>query len=177
MFNSPRTISFGSLNAILIFSFLLAGCSQPTSTPAPPKPTQKVTVDLSTPESTMLSIEEAYRSNDYEAALKCKDFEVEARLMMDKLDFNDEMKNNEEILTQLKDTLELAFRAEYEKNGFPDFNGASSTFSDKAPYQGKDDVIQMKETVKFPNGKSVASTVHVAKTDDGWKFIMIPDAN
>ena len=151
---------------------LLSGCG---GQPSLPTPLRKVEVDLSTPESVVESIEEAYRAKDMKAVLQCKDFDAEARLMMDRLEMGEALKGDKEILTQLSETLELGFQAEIKQTGFPNFDGAVSTLSGKKPYQGRDDVVQMTESLKFPNGKTVTNKVYAAKSDAGWKFVMISD--
>lgn len=129
--------------------------------------------DLSTPESAILSLEDAYRAADMEAALKCKDFDVEAKLMLEKV--NTELSDDPELLQQTAEVLKLGFMAEMKEKGFPDFRGITSTFSNQKPYQGRDDIVEITETCNHGNGQTTTNQLTVAKTAAGWKMVMIPD--
>jgi hypothetical protein len=129
--------------------------------------------DLTTPEGAILSLEDAYRAQDVEAAVRCKDFTIEARLMLQKLeqDFSDDP----EILSKTAEVLELGFRSELTNSGFPDFRDIVSTFSDKKPYQGHDDIVQVTEHCRHGDGTTTTNVLVVARTVDGWKVIAVPD--
>ncbi len=134
---------------------------------------QSISHDLTTPEGAILSLEDAYRSKDIEAAVRCKDFTVEAKLMLQKLqqDFSDDP----EILSKTVEVLELGFRSELKNSGFPDFRNVVSTFSGKKPYQGRDDIVQITEHCRHDDRTTTTNTLVVAKTADGWKVVAVPD--
>jgi hypothetical protein len=129
--------------------------------------------DLNTPEGAILSLEDAYRAGDLEAAVSCKDFTVEATLMLQKLEHD--FSGDEEILSKTAEVLELGFRSELTNTGFPDFRGVVSTFADKKPYQERDDVVQITETCQHADGSTTNNQLIVAKTPDGWKVVTVPD--
>jgi hypothetical protein len=129
--------------------------------------------DFTTPEGAILCLEDAYRARDLEAAVACKDFTVEAKLMLNKL--QQDFSEDQEILTKTAEVLELGFRSEMTKSGFPDFNGIVSTFSERKPYQGRDDLVEVMETCRHATGESTRNRLVVAKTAGGWKVISVVD--
>ena len=134
---------------------------------------QSISHDLTTPEGAILTLEDAYRAKDIEAAVRCKDFNVEAKLMLQKLqkDFSDDP----EILAKTAEVLELGFRSELQNSGFPDFRDVESTFSDKTQYEGNPDIVQLTEHCRFGDGTTTTNTLVVAKTADGWKMVVVPE--
>ena len=73
----------------------------------------------------------------------------------------------------MADVLKLDYTTEI-GNSFPDFREVKSEFSDKQPYKGNADVVELTETCTSAGGSSVNKMV-VAKTDDGWKVLTIPE--
>ena len=122
--------------------------------------------NLSTPESAILSLEEAYRRGNVDQAIACKDFKAEAAWMTrDKPEMN-----TPAILAKLAETLELAYRAEMKAN-MPDFKGVTSRFPQKMDLEeGK---VVVTEICKLKDGTISTQNLLVAKTDTGWK-VMIP---
>lgn len=160
----------------LCFVIALAGCGSNDrggSSSENGAASQSFAHDLTTPEGAILSLEDAYRAKDIEAAVRCKDFTVEAKLMLQKLeqDFSDDP----EILSKTAEVLELGFRSELQNSGIPDFRDIESTFSDKTPYQGRDDIVQITETCRHGDGTTTTNTLVVAKTADGWKVVAVAD--
>lgn len=130
-------------------------------------------IDLSTPEAAVLSLEEAYRARDVNAAVKCKDFRTEAVLMLQKV--SPELAGDEEIITQTTEVLELGFRAEMKDEGFPDFTGVTSTFKDKKPFRGRSDIVELTETCVDGRGSATTNQLVVAKTEPGWRVVVIAE--
>ncbi len=112
---------------------------------------QPASQDFSTPEKAILSLEDAYRAKDVEAAVRCKDFPIEAKLMLQKL--QTDFSNDAEIIAKTAEVLELGFRSEMKNSGFPDFRNVTSTFPSKKPYQGRDDIVEVTESVRSANGQ------------------------
>lgn len=156
---------------VLLLSILpLIGCGQGVQPSGAAGP--EIVHDRTTPEGAILTLEDAYRGQDLEAALACRDFEREAELMLEKLG-DGEFSKDEAMVQQTAEVLKLGYTAEVGQ-AFPDFRGVTSTFSDKQPYNGKTDVVELTETCTSAGGSSV-NTMHVAKTDDGWKVVAIAD--
>jgi len=154
------------LTAILLFTGCSGGSESSSATGS------DVAHDRTTPEGAILTLEDAYRAQDLEAALACRDFELEAKFMLEKVG-DGAFSKDEEMVNQTADVLKLGYTAEI-SNSFPDFRGVNSTFSDKKPYNGNADVVELTETCTSASGSSVNKMV-VAKTDDGWKVLTIPE--
>lgn len=84
------------------------------------------TMGFSTPEDAVRALEAAYVSRDIEAAVSAKNFEEEARLMLQKI--NSQFAADLDLLAETARVLELAFRAQVRDSGFPDFGSVQSTF-------------------------------------------------
>lgn len=144
-----------------LFLLLCCGCGGTTSQHAH---------DFTTPEGAILCLEDAYRAKDVDAAIKCRNFDIEAQLMMEKV--NPEFSTDKEILAKTAEVLELAYRAEM-SDAFPNFDGVTSTFSQKQPYQDRDDVVSLIETTTY-RGRTNSQQLHAAKTEGGWRVVTIP---
>ena len=149
--------AFGLLLVSLLF---FSGCKKPMPN-----------ADFSTPEGAILVLEDAYRRKDIEAAVAAKDFVVEARVMLLKLGHG--MDKDPEILKKTAEVLELAFRAEMKKKGFPDFTGLNSRFPSKDKYQELDDIVAVTEVCTFPDGGTSKQVLLVAKTPKGWRVLNV----
>lgn len=141
---------------------MLSGCGAETNSATIPR-------DFKTPEGAILCLEDAYRAGDIEAAVGCKDFRMEALLMLQGLEHD--FSADEEIVTKTAEVLELSFRKEIETNGFPDFSELESSFSNTASYKDHDDVVVVTEVCTFPDGGTSTQRILVAKTDAGWKVL------
>ena len=130
---------------------------------------QEPKADFSTPEGAILKLEEAFREKDIEAAVAAKDFVCEARVML--AGMNKGMEKDAEILKKTAEVLELSFRAEMKKSGFPDFTGLKSRFDGKEQYHGFDDVVAVTEVCTFPDGGTSRQKLLVAKTASGWRVL------
>lgn len=162
MTNTRSTLVISATLA-LASSLLNAGCGSGGGKMAKP-------IDLSTPEAAVLSLEEAYRAKDLEAAVKCKDFRTEAVLMLEKT--MPQFASDEEIVKETTEVLELAFRAEMKQKGFPDFRNVTSTFSNKKSFRDRSDIVELTETCVH-GGSATTSQVVLAKTEPGWRMVVI----
>ena len=130
-------------------------------------------IDLTTPEAAILSLEEAYRSRDVNAAVKCKDFRTEAILMLQKV--SPQLAGDEEIIAKTTEVLELGFRTEMKKKGFPDFRDVTSTFKDKKPFRNRNDIVEVTETCAHKGGSATTNQLVVAKTEPGWRVVAVTE--
>src|SRR6185436_6487708 len=71
-------------------------------------------MDFKTPEGAILCLEDAYRRRDIEAAVACKDFEIEAILVL--LETVPNLANDAKIIKQTALVLELDYRNELTDN-------------------------------------------------------------
>ncbi|HIJ72048.1 MAG TPA: hypothetical protein HPP87_11910 [Planctomycetes bacterium] len=122
--------------------------------------------DFSTPEGAILCLEEAYRQRDIEAAVECKDFTTEAKLMLNKLDAREIADPN--IIDQTAELLEFSFR-EYTEETWPDFNGLESYFTKRENYT--DGIVSVTEVCRFTDGGFSRQRILVAKTKKGWRVL------
>jgi hypothetical protein len=144
-------------SAVLVISLLsVAGCSRET-----------VVHDFSTPQGAILCLEDAYRAKDLEAAVKCKDFRLEARLMLEKLGTPKE--ELDEMVKLTADVLELGFRKELQEDGFPDFHGVTSHFPHTEP--AGDNVVTVTEECAHASGQKSTNKLLVGKSSDGWRVL------
>ena len=107
------------------------------------------------PEAAVQRLEAAYRAKDIEAAVYAKDFVSEARLMLQKIagakPGGEDFSGNPEILRQTAETLELSFRKNIERDGFPDFSEVRCSFEPNEPVHT--DLVIVHRTCIFPDRK------------------------
>ena len=106
---------------------------------------------------------------DIEAAVSAKDFVSEARVMLS--DMNRGMEKDAEILKQTAEMLELSFRAEIKKNGFPDFSGLKCHFTHQEKFKDFANILVVTEVCTFPDGGTSTQKLLVAKTAGGWRVL------
>jgi hypothetical protein len=146
-----------SVLTIFVSLVFVAGCGQTT-----------IVHDFSTPEGAILCLEDAYRAKDLEAAVRCKDFQLEARAMSDKIGASKEV-INDEIIKQLAVVLELAYRNELKQKGFPDMSGVTCTFP-STETQGEGLVIVTEECT-YADGQKSRERLLVGQTANGWRVL------
>lgn len=129
-----------------------------------------IKVDSTTPEGAILVLEEAYKKKDIEAAVVAQDFVAQARLMLSKMGKG--MENDADLLKQTAEVLELSFRAQIKKEGFPNFDGLKSRFSKKKEHPKYKDMVEVTEVCTFPDGGESTQKVLVAKSEKGWRFVI-----
>ena len=132
----------------------------------PLKALPAVTKDFTTPEGAILCLEDAYRRRDIEAAIAAKDFKAEARLMLQKTGF----KNNidDEMIAKAAEALIASFRAHTTAN-WPDFEGLESFFTKREPHADK--VVLVTAVCRFPDGGFSQQQILVAETPKSWRVL------
>lgn len=159
-----------SLQWGLAMMMVLAGCREERAALVPRAPASAVPRDFSTPEGAILCLEDAYRRKDIEAAVRCKDFPIESRLMllntgipMDQVD--------DELVAETAEVLELAYRKQFEQMGFPDMASVASKFA--ARMRCQDGVVMVTELLEYPDGVSFTQRILVAETAAGWRVLNV----
>ena len=147
--------------AIPIALLSLAGCGQTGSQ-------QIIVHDFSTPEGAILCLEDAYRAKDIEAAVRCKDFQLEAQAMSEKIGASKEVMDDE-VTKQLAEVLELGYRSELKQKGFPDFNGVTCTFPNTE--QKSEGLVVVTEECTYADGQTSRQKLLVGKTANGWRVL------
>ena len=124
--------------------------------------------DFSTPEGAILKLEDAYRRKDLDAAVAAKSFPHEARMIL--AGKNPDLLANDDIVAQLAQVLEAAFRKEMQTKGFPDMTGLECTFSSTEKRDGGIAVVT--EICRYPDGGSSTQRMQVVQTDRGWRVLV-----
>jgi hypothetical protein len=158
----------GSACVGIVSLLILVGCG---SLSGPEGNWQSGTIahDFTTPEGAVLSLDDAYRAGDIDAAVKCKDFTLEAQMILKKLETD--LSGDVQVVAETAETLELAYRAELKQKGFPTHPDAVKTTRMKYPVKGRDDLYDVTERFWHKGGTATVNKLLVAKTADGWKVI------
>jgi hypothetical protein len=126
-------------------------------------------MDFSTPEGAILSLEDAYRRRDIEAAVACKDFQVEAVLVLLKID--PDAAEDDELQARTAEVLELAFRKEKLGN-WPDMDGVESFFVDRKPGFQDLSILIVTEICLMPDGSLHQTELQVCNRGNGWRVLV-----
>ncbi|MDN3588325.1 DUF2314 domain-containing protein [Pedobacter aquatilis] len=120
--------------------------------------------DLETPEGAILSLEQAYNANNLDAALSCKDFREEAKIMLAGLN----SETDDEMLAGTAEVLELAFIKNIEDYGFPNFESLQNAFERE---KTDDEHYIITEICWFPDGGKSIQKLNTFKSNNGWKVL------
>ncbi len=145
----------------------LTACEKPMSQPATQ---QQFARDFATPQGAILSLENAYRKRDIEAAVRCKHFPTEAKLMLKKMGRG--LETDSAIVAQTAEVLELSFRKHTEA-AWPDFTGIVSYFVDQRPYA--DGIVIVSEGFRYPDGGTAIQKHYVTLTPAGWRVLNLAE--
>ena|ERR1700742_96525 len=129
-----------------------------------------VAANFDTPESAVQALEAAYVHKDIEAAVAAKDFHEEARLMLQKM--NPGLATDAGILKQTSQVLELSFRDQIRKNGFPKF--ADLRCSIIAKQQVSPTLVRLTEQCVFADGGTSSQDLFTFKGAAGWRVVVVP---
>lgn len=125
--------------------------------------------EFDTPENAVRALEEAFKSRDIEAAVHAKDFDAEARLMLQRI--NPDMARDPEIVKQTAEVLKLGFRKEIEIDGFPDFTGLSCSLA--KPIEVGENLVKIVETCRDVSGAKSTHILHAFKGAKGWRVVVV----
>lgn len=126
--------------------------------------------DFSTPQNAIRSLEAAYISKDVEAAVAAKDFNEEARLMLQSMD--PQFAEDSEMLKKTADLLELSFRKQMKDIGFPDFSSVECSLGE--PKTVTPAFVKVAERCVSPDGGVTEEDVHVFNGPKGWRVVVVP---
>ena len=121
-----------------------------------------------TPEGAIIMIEEAYDEDNMEKAIACKDFSVEAQMMLKKI-MKQDLELDNEIVHKTAEALQLSFIAHHQENGMPKFHGVKRAFPKREKISDRHFVIT--EICYFPDGTATQQKLNTYQTDDGWKVL------
>lgn len=109
-------------------------------------------------------MEQAYNDKNLDAAIACKDFKEEAKMMLT----STSMPQDAEIVQQMAEVLELSFVNNLEEHGFPDFTRLQSAFI-RERVDNHHYIIT--EICWFPDGGKSIQKLNVFKSVSGWKVL------
>jgi hypothetical protein len=125
-----------------------------------------VAKDFTTPEGAILLLEDAYRRRDIEAAIAAKDFNTEAKLMLQKMPLNDQI--DDALIEKTAQALMLSFRRTTTAQ-WPNFDDCESFFTKREPYAEK--VVVVTEVCRFRDHRFSTQRLLVAETDGAWRVL------
>jgi hypothetical protein len=125
--------------------------------------------NFTTPEGAVKALEAAYANKSIEDAVAAKNFNAEARLML--LRIQPELARDAEVLKQMAEVLELSFRKQIDKEGFPDVTSFQCSLS--RPEQVSETLVKMTETCRSPEGVTSLQDLHVSKDANGWRVVVV----
>lgn len=121
--------------------------------------------DFDTPEGAILAIEQAFRKEDIDSILACKDFGEEAKLTLAEMNIDQE----EETVKNLTEVLELSFINSLKEHGFPNFNSVLSAFPNREKITDQHWIIT--EVCWYADGGKSIQKLNTVKTANGWKVL------
>jgi hypothetical protein len=121
-----------------------------------------------TPEDAVRALERACTQKNLEAAVAALDFIEEGRQMLQ--ESNPVAANDSEVIKQTAEVLELEFRNDLIKNGFPDFGKMTCTFRSKQ--QMAPGLVRLSEQCVAANGAKLVESRIVMKKDVGWRVVL-----
>lgn len=120
--------------------------------------------NFDTPEGAILSLEKAYNEKNLDAAIACKDFYEEAKMMIS--GFNTEL--DEETIRSTAEVLELSFIKNIEEYGFPNFEELQNAFERE---KIDDNHYIITEICWFLDGGKSIQKLNTFKSATGWKVL------
>lgn len=119
-----------------------------------------------TPEQAIISLENAYSKMDIANVIASKDFITEAKITLQRADFE----FNEETIAETAKLLELSLIENIQNNGFPDFTDVKRQFSEISEIDN--DLYFLEETLEYENGDNYINIVFLTVKDRKWKVVM-----
>tara|TARA_B100001939_G_scaffold340090_1_gene347701 strand:- start:417 stop:932 length:516 start_codon:yes stop_codon:yes gene_type:complete len=122
--------------------------------------------DYSSPSKTVLTLQEAYRNEDIEAAVSCNDFVAEARIKL-----AEHTNEDDDLINVTAKQLEKDFRDKIRRGGFPDVSEIKSEFGEPTQHETHSDVTQITETVSWSNDRKSTENYSLVKSGSEWKLV------
>ena len=122
--------------------------------------------NLHSPEGAILLLESAYSENNIEKALSCKDFTIEAELMLKNI--NNELADIH-LIEKTAEMLRQSFIKSLEDGGMPDFSHIKRAFPVREKIAEYHFLIT--EVCIYPDGSKSKQKLNTYYTDAGWKVL------
>lgn len=122
--------------------------------------------NYNTPEQAILSLERAYSNKDLKNIIASKDFETEAKLILNK----NSMPLSKEIILELAEILKLSLIENLQTEGFPNFESVKRDFSQLEEIDRNLFIIN--ETLNYSKEEIYINKIFLSKKDDKWRVVM-----
>ncbi|MBE8726492.1 hypothetical protein [Flavobacterium hungaricum] len=119
-----------------------------------------------TPEQAIISLENAYSKMDIANVIASKDFITEAKITLQRADFE----FNQATIAETAKLLELSLIENIQNNGFPDFTNVNRQFSEISEIDN--DLYFLEESLEYENGDTYSNIVFLTIKDRKWKVVM-----
>jgi hypothetical protein len=118
-----------------------------------------------TPEEAIISLEKAYSNQDLDKVIASKDFETEAKLILQ----SSAMDLTKEIVKETAELLRLSLIEHIQSNGYPNFNDAERVFSDLSEID--ENLYFLEETLIYSNGEKYINKILLTRNDNQWRIV------
>jgi len=125
--------------------------------------------NYTTPEEAVISLEIAYTNRNLEAILASKDFETEARLILESKSYE----ITDEIILEVAKLLELSLIKSLQDNDYPNFAAARREFSELNKL--KDNIFFLEERIFYPDSTCHINKIFLSNNDNLWKVAMVEE--
>jgi len=119
------------------------------------------------PESAIISLENAYTNKDIEKIISSKDFEIEAKIILER----NSIQHNKDLIKETAKLLELSLIENIQNNGYPSFNNVRRLFSNVEKI--KNNIYVITEELNYLDGSNYKNRIFLTKNNDNWKVAMI----
>ncbi len=123
-----------------------------------------------TAQEALHALEDAFRQEDLEQAVACKDFHAEARLLLQQV--LPMLAEQQEIINQVAAELEALFRTTMQEEGFPDLQGIETQIVQIDPVPEYEGLYVATELQQLPDGTIGLLQVLMSQGEEGWKVLM-----
>ncbi len=125
---------------------------------------------FATAQEALHALEDAFRQEDLDQAVACKDFHAEARIMLRQV--NPELAEDQQVLQEAAETLEAAFRTAMQEEGFPDLQGVVTQIVQLESLPEEQGIYVATELQQFPDGTIGLQQILMYEGDQGWKVLV-----
>lgn len=122
-----------------------------------------------TPEQAIISLENAYSKIDIANVIASKDFIAEAKITLQRADFE----FTEATIAETAKLLELSLIENIQNNGFPDFTNANRQFSEISEIDNN--LYFLEETLEYESSETYTNIVFLTFKDRKWKVVKIEE--
>jgi hypothetical protein len=129
-----------------------------------PLAAERFALDLTTPQGALRVYQAAVVARDLDRMVAVKDFEYEARQML--RGKGQGVDGDPEVTALTASTLKAAFRAEWQRRGWPDLSGSVTYYSEALPLDST--TVRVVELLQLPSGAKERSVVKVVRRDSEW---------